>query len=85
MSIAFRPFSFGKDHHTTRTPKTHHWGWGHTEKTDSGTPEQQGSMTSYPWEGLYLEVDETTVSVSEADPQPNTPLGLFLASLMYGE
>ncbi|WP_277309557.1 hypothetical protein [Arthrobacter sp. Soil736] len=42
-------------------------------------------MTSYPWEGLYLEVDETTVSVSEADPQPNTPLGLFLASLMYGE
>lgn len=87
MSIAHRPFSagLGTDHHTTRTPKAHHWRWGHTEKTESGTPERQGSMTSYPWEGLYLEVDETTVSVSAADPQPNAHLGLFLTSLMYGE
>lgn len=63
MSIVHRPFSagFGTYHHTTRTPKAHYWGWGRTEKTESGTPERQGSTTSYPWEGLYLEVDETRI------------------------
>jgi len=88
MSIAHRPSSagFGTDRHTTRTPKPRHWGWGHAEKSESGTPERQGGMTSYPWEGLYLkEVDDTTVPASAAAPQADTQLGLFLTSLMYGE
>ncbi|MEV7136523.1 hypothetical protein AB0N24_27085 [Arthrobacter sp. NPDC093128] len=87
MSIAHRPFSagLGTDRHTSRTPKTNRWGWGHSEKSESETNERQGSMTSYPWEGLYLEVNETTVSAGTAAPQPNARLGLFLTSLMYGE
>ncbi|MFF1255095.1 hypothetical protein ACFVYC_21710 [Pseudarthrobacter sp. NPDC058329] len=83
MSIAHRPFSagLGTRHHTARKPQAHHWGWGHATKT----PERQGSLTSYPWEGLYLAVDEADVPEGAAAPQPNAPLGLFLTSLMYGE
>lgn len=84
MSIAHRPFStgFGTDRHTTRSSAAQHWGWGHAEKTESGAPERQGSITSYPWEGLYLEADEAGLSADEA---PQAELGLFLTNLMYGE
>lgn len=87
MTIAHRPFSagFGRDHHTTRRSRGSVWGWGHAEEPESGTHEPEGNIVSYPWEGLYLEVSETTVSSGEAPPQPNAQLGLFLTSLMYGE
>lgn len=87
MSIAHRHFAagFARNGHTTRTPQTRDRGWGHAEESESGTLEREGSMTSYPWEGLYLEVDEPASSTATAVPQPSTQLGRFLTSLMYGE
>lgn len=87
MSIAHRPFSagFGRNSHTTRTPNARPWGWGHAEEAESESPAEEGRITSYPWEGLYLAGDETTASACPDAPQPSTQLGLFLNSLMYGE
>jgi hypothetical protein len=87
MSIAHRPFSagLGRGRDTTSAPKSHPLGWGQAEKPEPGTHEREGNMTSYPWEGLYLEVHEISASTAAAAPEPYTPLGAFLTSLMYGE
>ncbi|WP_156642257.1 hypothetical protein [Arthrobacter sp. B6] len=87
MTIAHHPFlgGLGVRHHAARTPKIQHLDWGHATKLEPSSPERQGSLTSYPWEGLYLEIEETTVSAGAAAPQHNAPLELFLTSLMYGE
>jgi len=47
-------------------------------------PSLYGKITSYPWEGLYLEPEEAA-SAADNTPQVSTELDKFLSSLMYGE
>lgn len=77
--------NFAGGHRTAPTWTGHDWGWGHSQGSDARASERGGGITSYPWEGLFLEGNQATEPAGEAASQPSTRLGQFLTSLMYGE
>jgi hypothetical protein len=86
MTIAHRAFSaaFGAGH-SRNLPwirAARHQG---IERTDSRPYGAAGTITSSPWEGLYLEDEQIAKPAPEDSMETSTELERFLSSLMYGE
>lgn len=81
MTIIHRVFSTAFHHR----PEAHRWGIQASAVSEVRPDRVTSQITSAPWEGLYLEVDDEVDNVV-ADGIPTGPeLDRFLATLMYGE
>lgn len=84
MTIVPRTFSAA----FLRRPAGSHWGTqpvqapAHTEVAAAGG---SAGITAAPWEGLYLEVEESQDSAAASALPADSGLERFLASLMYGD
>lgn len=84
MTIAHRIFTPA----FLRRPEVNRWGahTNHGTQVTATRAEGRGSgITSAPWEGLYIEVNDDIDSIAAGGPLPNPDLERFLASLMFGE